>query len=130
MPADIPLLDPCEIIRRPMRLSELLNILASGVFERDMCAIFTEVPDARAVDDPMCVVDDPVQINDDAQEIMPAYATAEGLDLFCLVYVAIDTIYNTSEQQPDAGMDTLLMNIDHYLAHDTWMDLQEGTPTL
>lgn len=39
MSADLSLLNPGEIMRRPMRLSELLGILASGVFENDMCTI-------------------------------------------------------------------------------------------
>jgi len=106
-----------------MRLSELLRILSSGVFERDMCTILTKVPDARAVDDPICVVDDPVLVDNDNLETLPAYAAAEGLDRFCLIFDAVDTIDNTREQRPGADMATVLVNLDYYLRHDTWMDL-------
>lgn len=120
-------LDSNGIMRRPMRLSELLRILDSGFFEEDMCTISKQPAHARAVDDPMCVVDDPIRIGPDHQETMPAYASAEGFVLFCHVFDAVDTIANTTEQQPNAGIDTVLMNLDHYLAHDTWMDLDQDT---
>lgn len=123
MSTKLPILDPEEVMRRPMRLSELLRILSSGVFERDMCTILTKVPDARAVDDPICVVDDPVLVDNDNLETLPAYAAAEGLDRFCLIFDAVDTIDNTREQRPGADMATVLVNLDYYLRHDTWMDL-------
>ncbi|MGP6173629.1 DUF7716 domain-containing protein [Corynebacterium sp. A21] len=124
------LIDPDEIMSQPMRLSALLKIFAARDFEQDMCTIFTARENTRAVDYPICTVDDPVLVDDNLQETLPAYATDHGLDMFCHVYDVVDTIANTYEQQPDADMDTLLKNLDYFLMHDTWMDLDGDSPTL
>lgn len=125
MTADRPVIDPDTIMRRSMPLSELLAILRAGTFESDLCTVFTETRDARAIDDPTCVVDEPVEVADDYEEILPSYATGLGLDRFCLVCDLIDTVDNTIEQRPDADTGVLLANLDHYLAHDTWLDLAD-----
>lgn len=116
--------DDADAIRRPMPLSRLLGILATGRIEDELYTVFTAGPEARAVDDPICVLDGPVLVNDDLEEILPAYVVAEGLSQFCHASDAVDTIENTRGQQPGATMELILANLDFYLQRDTWMDLE------
>ncbi|MBM7367513.1 hypothetical protein [Gordonia hydrophobica] len=125
MPANAPQPAEDEAGHSPMPLSRLLTILSTGRIEDEAYTVFTAAENARAVDDPICVLDGPVDVDlEKLVEIMPPYVVAEGLVTFCHASDAVDTIHNTRGQRPDAPMELILANLDYYLLRDTWMDLE------
>ncbi|GAB3631473.1 hypothetical protein GCM10027421_08260 [Microbacterium shaanxiense] len=113
-----------SIVRVAVPLSRIVMAIDRGDVDAEDYAVYAVDPDARATSDPLCVLDDLILVTDDLEEVLPALVVAERLVTFCPYagYIT-DTIVNTREQSPDAGIATILANLDHFLVHDTWMDL-------
>ncbi|HFC6394238.1 hypothetical protein [Neisseria bacilliformis] len=123
---------PTAQLRHPYTLAELIAIAAAeyrnspdtrGSFEyADLFA----APDAPIAADTVCLLDEPLDEGtfdeDDNPEGYSDFVFDKGLELFYYGQQFADAVANTLHQKSGATTEDILLNLDYYAQHDTYLD--------